>query len=1276
MNGRLLILFVIVMLQALFLPPMLHAVTAGSFDPLPEQKTSSVPQWENLKGIDIIPCPKKITVYDTAISIDDNLAILIGKSSSERTRTAALDLQDIIREKTSINVPVIVDGENIGKKHLIILGTPSELPEIQRYCESARISLNELEPQGYAIFPSTDADKQDIILAGKDKTIQLAKIVDWPDFKHRVCETLTEPMKLLFMAKSEKQKKVAWESVKKGIREAARLKFNYNRCFAILYSRPLTDYPLDIRAQMMGEAGEYANKRGMKLYLNLTTAVATNGDEGQFPQLKECLRFLHLYVSWSDDQLIDHACDKITQMSKIIGPQQYFFHSPDVPYMGWNRRSENDRKRWGDDRVLAEEYLVNKIFNALKKGAPGAGFSYVSSPYCIDCVNNSPEKIAQLEIVERLSPKLPENLSLLWREGSLESARKFRQLTKNSPQEYYIENSSFHKNRLLGGTARTAKTYYFKNSDNDFFYDNSNTSTHPAHKPQNGILAEYAWNTQAPGSVFIHQNDQEKEKMKGMTVNGMPWGEWMTVYDLDGPLREELIPRTCRQFFGEKVGNTLALAYSVGSSINDNALGGMVIIPYDKRYENSIVFAERLVHASSEMAKLWDKADLFNSETYPIYRMAFKYVYIYQYIEKINSYLMRLSWIAETGKDEDKVDVLTDEALAYIKKARKEIADGYKKYNLQSIHYAAIYDAKIGNLADVYKKIDNIESAINFKNKQIKMFGGGNLPKKEKTTAIGITPLPAAFNLDGKLDEWDIASANILDKSFYNRKMGDQGIAGSKDVIAYWNAAWDESYLYIAVLVFDDKLSFSEYSPLYKNDAVELWINKQQFIFSITPDGKTSTEPYGNYDKNKVKIAAQRGEKAHQLHPDMKYWSLEIKIPFDCLETSSKIGNSFYMALGVDDIDPGEEPSQIFFPDTYQHLSMTQGASCSKNFARVVLQPKTELTATLISSQIKDVAKSDGTYTCVDLELALNCKEKTIGISSELFLYAKDGIRRFNVDIPDTLEGDWKKTIQIVTNNLYDSDTGIDLIVRAPGYYKKIELRGGKYRDLGLGFTVESGQNIVESASSCEKPGYDSLWTADFDDDSCALHAKDGVIINPASKKDYTVVDGIKLNAARILDGGELRYKLSKAPLVNKGKIELWLKPEYGAADKNTRTFIELISPGGNIRFSKNGPYSYMFVISVNGKIHALSVKPVEIRTGSWNYVALQWNSEEKSMMLNVNGVTKMGNNVEFSFKSPFQLLIVGNEQNGNQGSKSIIDELKIQNLELPSNSQIFMGWL
>jgi Glycosyl hydrolase family 20, domain 2/Concanavalin A-like lectin/glucanases superfamily len=1276
---------VIFTLQVSFLFPMLHAV-AGSSDPLPELKTAAVPQWENLKGIDIIPCPKQITVYDTSIPINDNLAILIGKSSSVRSKAAASDLRDIIREKTSIDVPVMVDGENTGQKNLIVLGTSSELPRIKQYCKLARISLKDVEKQGYAIFSSVNAGKQNIILAGKDeqgvywaamtlsyliknKTIRMARIIDWPDFKHRVCETLMRPMQLSFRAKTKKQKKAAWELVKKGIREAARLKFNYVRCFAILHSRPHTDYPLDIRAEMMRKAGAYANKRGIKLYIVLSTVVATEGDEKKFPQLKDCLKFKHLYVSWSDDQLIDHACDKITRMIEIIGPQQYFIHSPDVPYMGWNRRSENDRKRWGDDRIPAEIYLVNKVFKALKKGSPGAGFSYVSNPYGIGSLNASPGKIEQLKIIERLSPKLPKGLSLLWREGSLKSARKFRQLTKNQPQEYYIENSSFHKNRLLGGTARTAKTYYFKNSDNDFFYDNCNTSTHPAHKPQNGILAEYAWNTQAPGCVFISQSNADEKasssKWTGMMVDGMPWGEWMTVHDLDGPLRKELIPRSCRQFFGKKVGNTLALAYAVGSSINDNGLGGMATIPYDRRYKHSTVFAKRLAHANTEMAKLWGKPGLFKSGSYQVYQMAFKYVYIYQYIEKINAYLMRLSWIAETGKDEDKVATLTDKALAYIKKAKKELAAGYKKYRFQSIRYAAIYGAKIGKLNNVYKKIDNLENAINFKNKQIKMFGAGNIIQKKKATTIGIAPPPAAFKLDGKLDEWNMASANILDKSFYNRKLGKQGLTGSKDVIAYWTTAWDKAYLYIAVLVFDDKLFFPEYSPLYKNDAVELWINKQQFIFSITPDGKAAVEPYCNYDKNKVKIATQRGKKAHQLHPDMKYWSLELKIPVDCLKTTAEIGNSFYMALGVDDADPREKTSQLFFPDTYQHLSMTPGASYTRDFARVVLQPKAELTTTLIFSRIKDVAKSDGTYTCIDLELALDSKERTVGISSEILLYAKDGIRRFKVDIPEILAGKWKKTLQIVTDDLYDSNTGVDLVLRAPGYYKKFELRKGKYRDSALGLVARSGSSGNKQVIGAKKR--EPLFETTFDNGSFALRTKNGKMVAPVTSTGCTIVDSRKGKAVKIDNNGALKYKLPRPQLLRKGIIEFWIKPDYSHGDRARRAFINLTSANSCIRFIKNLSYSYMFIISVKGKTNIVHVKTNRVKPDSWNYIALQWDETKKSMQLNINGVETTRKNVNFSLKQPFRVLTIGNiKQGGKQGCNSTIDELKIKTQVAP----------
>jgi Concanavalin A-like lectin/glucanases superfamily/Glycosyl hydrolase family 20, domain 2 len=1270
-------LLVIFTLQLLFLSSLLQAA-AGSSEPLPELKTAAVPQWENLKGIDIIPCPKQITVYDTSIPINDNLAILIGKSASVRSKIAASDLQRIIKEKTSVNIPVITDGKKSDKKNLIVLGTSSELPEIKQYCKAAGIALDKLEKQGYAIFPVDKNGKQSIILAGRDKqgvywaamtlsffiknkTIRLARVIDWPDFKKRLGETLQLPTAALFKAKTAKQKKLAWEAVKKAIHEGARLKYNQNKCFAILYSYPLTDYILDKRAAIIGKIGEYANKRGIKLHVNFTTAIGKNGDEKQFPRLSNYLKFRHLYISWSDDELLDRACDKITRMAKIIGPQHYFLHSPDLPYMGWNRRAELDRKRWKDDRVSAEAHVINKMYNAIKRGNKDAEVSYVSTHYAI----NGKEK--QLREANDLCRKMSRDIILVWREGPTEAARRLRRATGSTPQEYYIENSSCHKNRLLGGTTRTAKSYYFKNSDNDKFRAGGSNSFRPAHKPEMGVIAEYIWNTQAPGSVFVLEAKNAQMKGAGkwlkMTVNGIEWNEWKTVYDLDGVLREKLIPRTCRYFFGDKVGNTMALVYSAGGSINDNALGGLATIPFDRRYKNSLIFSKRLAKASTEMTKLWNKPEMFKPGSYKIYEIVFKYAYIYQYIEKINSYLMRLAWIAETGKDEDKVAALLDEAHAYIKKAKQEIAVGYKKFNLQSIRYAAIYGAKIGKLDNVYKKIDNLENAINFRSRQIKMFGAGKIPLKKKSI-IGIAPVSAAFKLDGKLDEWNMASANILDMSLYNRKVGKQGLTGPKDVVVYWNTAWDKSYLYISVLLFDDKLSFTKFSPLHKNDAVELWINKQQFIFSINPDDKAVIEPYGNYDPTKVKMVVRKGKKAHKLHPDMKYWTLEIKIPLNSLKIKPKVGSSFYMALGVDDIDPGEKPSQLFFPDTYQHLGNTPGASC-KNFARTFLQPKANLTSTLASGRIKDVAKADGTYTCIDLELSLNSKGKTIGISSEIFLYAKDGIRRFKVDIPEILAGRWKKTLQIVTDDLYDSNAGVDLIIRAPGYYKKFELRKGKYRDSALGLVAGSGSSGNKQVIGAKKR--EPLFEATFDNGSFALHTQNGKMVASLTSTGCTIVDSRKGKAVKIDNNGALKYKLPRPQLLRKGVIEFWIKPDYSHGDRVRRAFINLTSANSCIRFIKNLSYSYMFIISVKGKTNIVHVKTNRVKPDSWNYIALQWDETKKSMQLNINGVETTRKNVNFSLKQPFRVLTIGNiKQGGKQGCNSTIDELKIKTQVAP----------
>jgi hypothetical protein len=1245
-----------------------------------ELKTGVAPQWGNLKNTDIIPCPKEITIYDKNIAIDKHLAIALGKNPSGLTKIAASDLQRLILKQTSVKIPVVTYSPESQKNNLIVLGTLAELPDLQKDCDNANISFPKIEGQGYAIFPAKRGDSQNIVLLGKDnqgvywsamtllqlindKTIRLAKILDWPDFKNRVCETLLTPVNLLFMAKDEQQKAKAWELIKAGVDEAARLKFNYIRCFAVLYSQPLTDYPLDKRAEILGEVGKYVNARGMRLYLNISVVVATQGDEKQFPQLKDCARFLHLYASWSDEELLSHACDKIARMAKIIGPQHYFLHSPDIPNMGWNSRSESDKRRWGDDRLSAEAYLINRAYRALKQGAPNAEASYVSSPYGIGCTGNTQKYSDLLKMAGELSRKLDKEIWLLWREGSLESAQKLRTETKNEPQSYYIENSSFHSNRLVGGTARTAKTYYFKNGGKDFFYDNCNTSG-AVHKLQNYILSEYSWNTQAPGNLFVGQKFDEKYKKNITAVNGENWNEWINVHDLDGAVRETLIPRACRQLFGSQTGNSLALAYSVGSSFNESKLGGPVTIPSSRRYRNSLEFAGRLTAADLELAKLWGKPELFNAGTYSIYQSVFKYVFVYKYIEKINAFLMKLNVIAEDGNDKEQLPALIEECNAYIKLARQELTDGYGKYHWDKVPFPAIYGATLGDLNNVNKKIDALENAIAFKIKQIRMFGAGKI-KEQKQILTGIAPVPKEFKLDGKLDEWGMDTANILDSGFYNRKVGKQGIAGPKDIIAYWKAAWDKSYLYLAVMVFDDRLSFEKQSPLHKNDAIEVWINEEQLIFSFTPEGRIGVESYGARVKDKIEAMGQIGDEPSPLHPDLKFYVTEIKIPIDYIQTAPETGSSFYFALGVDDVDKDEKPGQIVFPETYKHPRLNNpDASISKDFALAVLQDNANLTVKVLSGKISNIAKSDGTYTCINLNLSLKSDRKTAGVTGEAYLYAKDGIHRFKLDIPNTLEGEWRNStpLQLDTQNYYGDDIKVDLIIRAPGFYKKFILREGKYRANDLGYQsrlelFDCNSNSGENSDTTNKN--ELLYEISFDNGTFDIAGGNKNKIASPKARGNTLVPGIKGEAIKLDEQGFLEYPVN-LKLPEQGLIEFWFKPDYASNDAQKGRTLFCLSSSRNsknrIFFVKNLTYSYMYFFGKN----SLFVKQDKIKVDSWNYVGLQWDETKNRMQLNVNGIITAREKVDLDFTQPMERLLIGNNEERNQGGNSAIDEIRI----------------
>jgi len=631
----------------------------------------------------------------------------------------------------------------------------------------------------------------------------------------------------------------------------------------------------------------------------------------------------------------------------------------------------------------------------------------------------------------------------------MESAQRIRQAAANRAMAYYIQNSSFHRNRLVGATARTAKSFLFENNDGDFYYDNCNTSTHPIHGVQLGILAEYSWNTQAPGNQFLSQSDGV------MSVNGIPWGEWERTNDLDGPVGEILVPRTCRLYFGPEVGDALALAYAAGGTYNMDALGGPATVPPDRRARNSATVAEQLSRASVALSTLWGRPNVFNARSYGTYQSVFKYAFVFQHLERIHSCLMQLSWIAETGKDAEKVDGIAKECRTWIGTAREDIRGGYDRYDLAKVPFAAIYSASLGDLKDVYGKIDRLEDDLECKMKQIETFGAGNMAAM--LTTVGIPPGERPVIIDGKLDEWDMTIADILDHSYYNRKVGTQGISGTKDVIAYWAPAWDSAGLTIAVQIFDDNLSFAS-GVLYQNDAIELWIDKDQFVFSLDRDGIPAVESYGSYNKAKIQYAARVGDKPDPLHPDMKYWTAEIKVPIECLKTSAAVGNGFHMAIGVDDVDSGEKASQLFFPETYRHLAMTVGATAEKNFARALFQKKADIGVALVAGKVHDDAKADGMHTCIDVQFSLKTTEKVSGVSGELRIWGKDGIHRRAVIAPVVLEGEWKNAApeRVDTGEYFEPTCGIDLIVRAPGFQKSVTIRDGKARSGSLGYVLRS----------------------------------------------------------------------------------------------------------------------------------------------------------------------------------------------------------------------------
>jgi hypothetical protein len=193
------------------------------------------------------------------------------------------------------------------------------------------------------------------------------------------------------------------------------------------------------------------------------------------------------------------------------------------------------------------------------------------------------------------------------------------------------------------------------------------------------------------------------------------------------------------------------------------------------------------------------------------------------------------------------------------------------------------------------------------------------VPFRRSGTTISAEYLSIAPTIDGSWEEW-------TSKQYPARAVayGGGNRSGDADLEASFRIGWDNSYLYIAVKVNDDKyVQNAAGADLYKGDSVEILLDTNlmgdfyeralsadDYQLGLSP-GKGGTseakEAFLWFPRSKtgglsgVEIGAEGGD---------TLWRLEARIPWSDLGVSPAEGKRFGFALSVSDNDNTESNVQ------------------------------------------------------------------------------------------------------------------------------------------------------------------------------------------------------------------------------------------------------------------------------------------------------------------------------------------------------------------------------
>ncbi|MBR7103948.1 MAG: hypothetical protein IKC65_03310, partial [Lentisphaeria bacterium] len=496
--------------------------------------------WKTLKEkkLDIVPAPKNLKITGKAFPFVPGQWRVVRLSKNDAAGAAEFE-----GKLARIGLAKPGSGKKIIKAGLY--------DEMKAELAKAKAPAKPMR-QGYVLI----ADKEQILLAGSDREgllyawLTLADLIDekgnmtpavisdWPDFRLRRLETGVPTI----------TGKNGFKVLDSFFRQRANI-ITLTGQEAMARSRK---YP----ASLWRKINAYAHARGMRLRVTDKTWLYDLGKDYKklipkgysthyYPYKPEegLFGYYSGVYSWSRDDLAKKAGQRLAKYLKETGFSGVGYHSIDCGNFdnpgNWGKRTEMDKKRWGNDRVGAEVNLIHIFYKELKAVNPDINVSFCQYPYW--CVTDE----RMLKYYEDLAKRMNPDITFTLREGPrkifLDNARRLAPhpvQTSIYPYDYSYLPSYTNSGRYAGSM------FANHNGGTGFVHWAIGSSFNGS---SDMCASEYMWNAFAPGAAELPDGKHAYE----------------IVFASCPEMEKELLPRICRKVYGTKAGTAVARIYAL-----------------------------------------------------------------------------------------------------------------------------------------------------------------------------------------------------------------------------------------------------------------------------------------------------------------------------------------------------------------------------------------------------------------------------------------------------------------------------------------------------------------------------------------------------------------------------------------------------------------------------------------------------------------------------------------------------------------------------------------